>query len=107
MHVFSPATIVGSSAAINIPHLTLQKAINSSAGQALCWNSNPSTWQNHSPVLAQAMKDVLNDYTDTSGTCDRAVDNITTWNYTDRILSDSCNLFTFDIAGLPERPRRR
>jgi len=51
------------------------------------------------------MKDVLNDYSDTSGTCDRAVENINTWNYTNRMLHDSHNSINFDTSGLPERPR--
>lgn len=105
MHVFSPATIVGNSTSKNISHLTLQKAMSSTTGLTLNWNSNPNTWQEHSPVLAQAMRDVLNEYTDSSGTCDRAVENITSWNYTNRMLHDSYNSIQFDTSGLPERPR--
>jgi hypothetical protein len=52
------------------------------------------------------MKDVLNEFPDGTGTCTRAVQNITEWtSYTNRILSDTSNSFIFDSQNLPSIPR--
>jgi hypothetical protein len=43
MHVFAPSWVIGTNITRNIPHLTLQKARYSTAGQLLNWNTAPNT----------------------------------------------------------------